>query len=165
MAKIRISRREADGEDFPRLCMRCGREADCDVSQKFAWMPGWVFVFLLFGMLPFLIVALITRKTMLIVAPMCADHAGHWRARKLYVWLGLLFWIAFGIALAALGDELPKDAGAPLVIFGIVGGLVWLISAAVFASGAIKASEIRDKSMDLVNVHRDFADAWNDEDD
>jgi hypothetical protein len=161
MARIRVSRREADGEDFPRLCMRCGQPADCDVSQTFAWMPGWVFVFLLLGLVPFLIVALITRKTMHVVAPMCHNHAGHWRVRKLYVWLGLLFWIALGIALIALGDQLPDTVKGPAILAGLLGGLVWLISAAVFAHGAIKASEIRDRGMDLVNVHRDFADAWN----
>jgi len=162
MAKIRIYRREADGDDFPRLCMRCGCEADCDVSQTFAWMPGWVFVLLLGGLLPFLIVALLTRKTMRVVAPMCQAHAGHWRVRKLYVGLGLLFWIAFGIALGALNKDLPDAAVGPLVLFGIFGALAWLVSAVVFTNGAIKASEIRDKSMDLVNVNRDFADAWND---
>ena len=162
MARIRIYRREADGEDFPRLCMRCGCEADCDVPQTFAWNPGWVWVFIFFGLLPLLIVMLVTRKTMHLVAPMCRDHAGHWRVRKLYVWLGLLFWIAFWIAFAVLDNSLPNAAKGPLVGLGLCGGLIWLVSAAIFANGAIKAAEIRDKGMDLVNVHRDFADAWND---
>ncbi len=40
MARIRVYRSEADGEDFPRLCMRCGQPAECDVPQTFAWVPG-----------------------------------------------------------------------------------------------------------------------------
>jgi hypothetical protein len=164
MAKICVYRYEADGEDFPRLCMRCGQSADCYVPQTFAWMPSWVFVFILFGLLPFLLIALLTRKTMRIVAPMCTQHAGHWRVRKLYVWLGLLFWIGYGIVLVALADEIPNDAQTPLILFGIFGGLIWLVSAAIYANGAIKASEIRNKGMDLVNVHKDFAKAWNNAD-
>ena len=164
MAKIRVYRYECDGEDFPRLCMRCGEPADCDVSQKFAWMPSWVFVFILLGLLPLLVAALITRKTMRVVAPMCERHAGHWRVRKLYVWFGLLFWVACGIALVAFSDRVPKDTMAYLVIAGFGGVFVWLISAAVFANAAIKPAVIRDKGIDLVNVHRDFADAWNDAD-
>jgi hypothetical protein len=163
MAKIRIYRHEADGEDFPRLCMCCGQPAECDVPQTFAWMPGWVHILILFGLAPWLIVALITRKTMRIVAPMCTQHAGHWHVRKLYVWLGLLFWIVYGFALIIFGDELPESAQGPMILGGILGGLIWLISAAIFANGAIKAAEIRDRGMELVNVHRDFADAWNSE--
>jgi hypothetical protein len=160
MAKIRVSRREADGDYFPRLCMRCGQPADCDVPQKFAWMPSWVMILILVGLAPWLIVALLTRKTMRVVAPMCTRHAGHWRVRKLYVWLGLFFWIAYGVALVAFSDHIPKDAMAYFVMGGFGGLLVWLVSAAILSNGAIRPSEIRDRGMDLINVHKDFADAW-----
>jgi hypothetical protein len=162
VARIRVYRSEADGEDFPRLCMKCGRPAECDVSQNFAWMPSWVHILLLAGWLPWLVVALVTRKTMRVVAPMCRQHAGHWRVRRLYVWLGLLFWLAYAVALVAVGGRLPESAMGPAILFGIFGGLAWLVTAAVFASKAIRASIIREKRMDLVNVHREFADAWND---
>jgi hypothetical protein len=162
MAKIRVYRNEADGEDFPRLCMCCGQPAECDVPQTFAWMPGWVHVFILFGLAPWLVAALVMRKTMRVVAPMCSQHAGHWRTRKLYVWLGLLFWIAYATALILFWDKLPESAQGPAILVGMIGSLVWLISAAIYANGAIKASDIRERGMELVNVNRDFADAWND---
>jgi hypothetical protein len=161
VARIRIYRSEASGEQFPRLCMKCGRRAEVDVPQTFSWMPSWVMILILLGWLPWLVVMLITRKTMRIVAPMCRDHAGHWRVRKAYVWLGLLFWIGYAVALVALGDALPEGAQGPAILAGIFGGLAWLVSAAVVMNGAIKAAEIREKSADLVNVNRDFADAWN----
>jgi hypothetical protein len=162
MARIRVYRNEADGEDFPRLCMKCGQPAECYVPQTFAWMPGWVHIFILFGLLPWLILALVMRKTMRIVAPMCHQHAGHWSVRKLYVWLGLLFWIAFAVALVAFGDALPEDMTGPAILGGIVGALVWLISAALFLNNAIKPVDIREKGMELVHVHPNFADEWND---
>lgn len=161
MSRIRVYRREADGEDFPRICMCCGQPAECDVPQTFAWMPGWVHVFILLGLLPWLLAALLTRKTMRVVAPMCLRHAGHWRNRKLYMWLGLLFWIAYFIGLAAYGDRLPESAKGPVILVGIMGGLAWLISAAIYANGAIKAAEIRDKGIELANVHKNFAREWN----
>jgi hypothetical protein len=168
MAKIRIYRHEADGEDFPRMCMRCGRAADCDVPQTFAWMPAWanalillIFVGLL-GLVAWIIASITVRKTMRVVAPMCLRHAGHWRVRKMYVLFGLLSWIAFGVALVVFADALPSGSKGPVILGGIFGAVAWLISAALVMNGAIKASEIRDKGMDLVNVHRDFADAWND---
>lgn len=162
MAKIRIPRREAGGESFPRLCMKCGQEADCDVPQTFAWMPSWVHILILLGLLPWLICCLVTRKTMRVVAPMCARHAGHWRVRKLYVWLGLLFWIAYAITIGVVWDDLSEGATGPLMGVGIFGGLIWLVSAALFANSAVKASLIHERGAELVNVSRDFADAWND---
>jgi hypothetical protein len=162
MARIRVYRSEADGESFPRMCMRCGRPAECDVPQTFAWMPGWVHIFILVGLLPWLIVALIMRKTMHVVAPMCRQHAGHWRVRRLYIWLGLLFFIATFIAIVAVGDRVPENVKNPIIFAALMGGLVWLVSGLIFVNGAIKASEIRDRGMDLVNVNRDFADVWND---
>jgi uncharacterized membrane protein YkvI len=159
-----VYRDEADGEDFPRLCMRCGEPADCDVKQTFAWMPSWVNVCILLGLLPWLVVMSLTRKTMRVVVPMCERHAGHWRVRRLYVGLGLLFWLAVLVGLCAVGDELPEDILFPLIGVSLLGALVWLVVGVILSNRAIKASEIRDRRMDLVNVHRHFADVWNDMD-
>ncbi len=74
MAKIRVYRYEAGGNDFPRMCMRCGEPADRDVPQTFSWMPGWVNVLILVGLLPWIVAALVLRKTMRVVAPMCRRH-------------------------------------------------------------------------------------------
>src|SRR5215470_12291730 len=128
MARIRVYRSEADGEGFPRLCMRCGQPAECDVPQTFAWMPGWVHVFILIGLLPWLIAALVTRKTMHIVAPMCQQHAGHWRVRKLYIWLGLLFWVALFVVIAVFADQLPAGVVEPLIFASLMIALIWLVT-------------------------------------
>jgi hypothetical protein len=61
MAKIRIYRYEADAEDMPRVCMKCGEETDDIRPQTFAWMPAWVHVLLFVGLLPWLLAALLTR--------------------------------------------------------------------------------------------------------
>jgi hypothetical protein len=162
MARIRVYRNEADGEDFPRLCMRCGEPAECDVPQTFSWMPGWVYAFLLLGLCPLLVAALITRKSMRVVAPMCLQHAGHWRVRKLFVGVGLFLCVAAFVGLAAVGDQLPEGVVVPAVAVTLLAALGWLIGGLVLSNNAIKAKVIGKSSMDLVNIHRGFADAWND---
>jgi hypothetical protein len=142
--------------------MRCGQPAECDISQTFAWTPSWVMILIFMGLGPWLIVSIMLRRTMRVVVPMCMQHAGHWRNRQLYVWLGLLFWIAYFIALIVGGEHLPEVVKIPVIVFGLCGGLVWLVSAAIYSNNAIKASEIRDKGIELVNVNRDFADEWRD---
>jgi hypothetical protein len=142
--------------------MRCGEPAECDVPHTFAWTPSWVPILLLAGLAPWLIVMLVTRKTMHVVVPMCLRHAGHWRVRLLYLWLGLFFWIAFFIGLGVIWKDLPEEFGTPILLACILGGLAWLIAGAILTKNAIKASDIRERRMELVNVHKDFARAWTD---
>lgn len=161
MARIRVYRDEANGKDFPRMCMCCGRPAEVDVPHNFAWMPSWVMIFIFFGLLPWLLVMFFTRKTMRVVVPMCLQHQGHWRVRMLYVWLGLLFWITYVIALVVSNDEIPTGTMTILIVAGLLGALVWLVSAAIWMNNAIKPLEIRDKGIELTNVNKNFAHAWN----
>jgi hypothetical protein len=160
MASIKVYRDEADGDYFPRVCMRCGAPADADVSQNFAWMPPWVHILLFIGLAPWLIVALILRRTMRVMAPMCDRHRGHWRVRKLYIWLGLLFWVVLAVGLIALANRLPQDAVTPLLAACLFGSLLWLVVGLVLVHGSIRATEITDKRIELSNVHKAFAAAW-----
>ncbi|MCI0699798.1 MAG: hypothetical protein L0241_01765 [Planctomycetia bacterium] len=160
MATIRVYKDEAHGDLFPRVCMRCGQLANHDVPQNFAWMPPWVHILLFAGLAPWLIVALILRKTMRVTAPMCDRHRGHWRIRKLYIGLGLLFWIALAIGLIAFSDQLPEDAVMPAFAFGIFGSLFWLVVGLFLVNGSIRATEITENRIELSNVHKAFAQAW-----
>ena len=161
MAKIRVYRREAGGKYFPRVCMKCGREADRDVPNTFTWVPSWVHVLILLGLAPWLIVALVMRKSMAVVVPMCDRHAGHWRVRKLYMWLGLLFWVVYAVGFVVLENRVPEAARTPLALAGIIGSLVWLVSMAIFMYSAIRANTITDDWADLVGVDKEFAREWN----
>jgi hypothetical protein len=160
VATIRVYHDEKDGGDFPPLCMRCGADAEASVPQKFAWMPPWVHVFILLGLLPWLLAAALTRRTMRVTAPMCARHVNHWLSRKLYIGLGLLWWIGFAIVFAVFADHLPKDAVAPIGAAALVGALVWLLIGVVLAHRAIRAAEIRESGIELANVNKEFARAW-----
>ena len=160
MGRIRVYRPEAGGKHFPRMCMRCGQPAEVDVQQTFIWMPGWVSILILAGLAPWIIVGLLLRRTMRVVVPMCHRHAGHWWKRKLFVWLGLVFWIVFGIALVTFSDRIPKDSMGPVILSAFAGMLMWFLIAGLLMNNAIRAAEINDKRVDLVNVNRDFADEW-----
>ncbi|HJZ59452.1 MAG TPA: hypothetical protein VKE74_31195 [Gemmataceae bacterium] len=161
MATIRIYDDETDGELFPRMCLRCGADADHDVSQTFAWMPPWVHILILAGLAPWLIVCLILRKSMRVRVPMCERHRNHWRNRKLLIWLGLLFWVLVGVAGVVLLDRMDRDSANMVLAVGLFGGLFWLVLALILVNQSIRAGEITDRWIELVHVHRDFRDTWN----
>ncbi len=160
MARIRVYRREADGE-FPRICVRCGQPGGCRCAANIRLDAE-----LGSRLHPLGVAALAPRLAHHApvdarCCPMCQEHAGHWRNRKLYLLLGLLFWIGYVVGLVALGNELPEAAQGPLALVGVIGALIWLISAAIYSSNAIKASKSTTRGIRLVNVHKDFADEWN----
>ncbi len=160
MSLIRVYHRETDGESFPPLCMRCGADSDRMVSQTFSWMSGWVHVLLLVGLLPWLIGALITRKTARMTLPLCARHVNHWLYRTLYVFLGLFFWIAMAVLLIAFSKEIPDQLREPAIAACVFGALFWLIGGLILTTSAIRAAVINDFGVKLTNVNKDFAKAW-----
>lgn len=160
MAKIRVYKDEADGDEFPRMCVKCGADADLDVRQKFSWYPQWVIVIVLASPLIALIVAMILTKRMTVTLPVCHRHRNHWLNRQLFVWLGLLFWVVYLIAAIAVADQLPKDTTPVLIGTGIFGFLGWLVAAVVFHNSGVKPREITDKYIELIKVNPAFADEW-----
>jgi len=160
MARILIYRDETDGDYFPHRCVCCGVETERQVKNTFTWMPAWVNILILAGLMPWLIVALVMRKSMRISLPICDRHRGHWRARRMYVWLGLLLWIAYTITLSMLFKQLPEDfanAGIVILIFGV---LIWLMLGMVYTNSGISAREITDKWAELGKVNDLFAKEW-----
>lgn len=161
MAKIRVYRDEARGEEFPPLCVKCGNEEETTTTQHFAWVPQWVIIIILAGFLPWLIVMAIFRKSMRVTLPVCNRHRNHWLNRKLFVRLGLLFWMGYAIALFVVRVDLPKDASSLGLGILIFGGLAWLIAAAIYSNSGIKPAEITDRYIELVRVNKAFAKEWN----
>ncbi len=160
MALVRIYDDERDGEDFPDMCMKCGGETNLLVPKTFVWSPSWANLFIFIGLLPWVIVVLVTRKTMRVQVPLCQQHTGHWLYRNLYIGLGLLFWICAVILLALTAKQLPESAVTAGIAFCVFGGLTWLISGAIYANSAIRASKITEFGIELANVNKDFAQEW-----
>jgi hypothetical protein len=160
LAIIEIRNREASGESFPPLCARCGADSERSVRQTFSWMPSWVNLLIFIGLLPWLIVCLVTRKSIRVGMPMCSRHVHHWRNRSLFVWLGLLFWTVLVIVFAVVYQDIPADAVSPIVAACILGALTWLMIALILQTKAIRAAEITSYGAEIANVNKQFAEAW-----
>lgn len=162
MARIEIENREADGEDFPRMCIYCGRETENLVPHTFSWMPPWVNICIFAGLLPWIIVMLVVRKTMRVRVPLCQRHTNHWALRSQYVWVGLGVWFLLFCSFGVFHDSLPEGFFTPVLAALLVGVFFWLVAGLIFASSAIRASEIDDFGADITNVNREFAREWRD---
>src|SRR5688572_8053443 len=99
MAQVRLTSEGFGVQDLPPLCMVCGNSADLRQWRRFAWHPGWVYLLLLFGVLPWIIGAMFTSRTAHINAPLCTRHVNHWRKRTFFIVSGILGLLGILIAV------------------------------------------------------------------
>ena len=133
--------------------------------KQFSWNPPWVFILLFAGLLPLLIVAMITTKKMRMHAPFCDEHKGHWSSRTKWSWLGFGLVFLAGVAtimVSASGLD-SNNTLFGLACAGTIGlGVVWLIAAAILGNTGIRPTEITDRSITLTNVSPEFVRAMED---
>jgi hypothetical protein len=153
--------------DLPPVCMVCGVEATTTTRQTFRWHPPWVIVLILVSIPIWVIVALILTKTMTVHAPVCEEHRGYWRRRKLIAWLPVLsgvtlFGVGAAVMIGAGNDPRLQDIGLYVMLGGALWFFVTLIAAAIVLRGGVRATEITDDEVRLAGVHPEFVDALRD---
>jgi hypothetical protein len=156
MATTRLGRYEVERKQLPELCMRCGEPATTHKSRNFAWVPPWVIVTIVAGLLPYIIVAAVLTKRMRVSVPLCDAHKNHWRIRSLIILLAFVAILALVGLDVAFGD---KDFVAILIIATLIAGFGWLVLVAVLQTTAIRPTEITDRSITLRGVAETFSDA------
>lgn len=112
------------GAALPTRCVRCNRPATWTGRIKLSWNPPWIYLTFLLSLLVLVIVALFTRKTAVVVMPLCEIHR-----RRRAVWrVAAGITILVGLLLMGLGWLISLDAG---VIGLVLGALVALIGAVI----------------------------------
>jgi hypothetical protein len=138
----------------------CGEPADIRKTRKFSWHSPLAYLGLLAGVLPFIIIALVLTKRMVVKVPLCQIHKNHWTWRSLVV-LGSLF----AIAMLGIGtfiyqtDQPPGNDSTWLCLGWVLLLIVWLVAAAIIQGTAIRPTEITDRSIRLTKIHPAFIDA------
>lgn len=163
MAQVRLGRYEVEEKQLPMVCMRCGAPAVVLRKKNFAWHPQWVFILLLFGLLPMFIVALILTKRMKVAAPFCAEHKNHWNIRMAIGFGGFVALVLFGFArlfvLAQMGRK-GDDLMGLFCLGWFLLLLIWFIAnLIIMGSTSVRATEITDRSITLNGVCPKFVHA------
>src|SRR4051794_36566346 len=103
MPSVRLDRYEAENGEMPQVCMRCGEPATTVTARTFSWYPSWVMILFFCGLLPYILVAWLTTKRMLVRLPLCDQHENHWRWRSQVTWGGLALLVLLGVAAVVAG--------------------------------------------------------------
>jgi hypothetical protein len=161
VAKVRLQGYGGPIEGLPEVCLRCGAPGTVFKRKTFSWFPGWIYVLLVTGLVPFLVVALVLTRRRTVEAPLCAEHKNHWLIRQLVVLLSFLFLIVVGLGTFVALGTFADEGGFDLVCFGwFILLIAWLILAAVMQMTAIRPIKITDTTITLVGVCDEFVQAY-----
>ena len=148
------------GGAVPEVCARHGRPAARRRKTVFrSHTPRWVYLLLLFGVLPFAIVAVALQKRVKAPTwPFCAD-CGRMRTRRLLIGIGLVVLaVAAVVAVSALLPPNDSSAGSIVLVFVLVLiaglGVASTASSAPIASGYVSND---GNTVHLRRAHQRFA--------
>lgn len=164
MAMVTIDVEDTEG-NLPRVCAVSGEPTDDLYTRSFTYTPSWTAIFIIFGLLPAVILAAIVRKRMRVELPIAQEFQNHWSKRVWRTCLGLVGAIGLGFGAFALFSSLaPKGGPDPDMTGYACAGccatiFVWIVAALYMNHTAIRATYISEYEITLTNVHEDFADA------
>jgi hypothetical protein len=151
VARTAATVEDLEAGNLPSVCAKTGEPADGYVSIEFTSTPGWTWILLLFGIVPFLIAQYFSRLRVVGILPM-SDVALR-RARS-YRWIyrGLF---AVGVALFGIGLAMQASAVALSGLAALVGALLF---AAVGRPFVWPSGRLSGEWVWLSFVHARFAD-------
>lgn len=119
----------ADGGSVPaRGCVICGSSQASPHERKFVYTPPWVYIGLLGGLLPLVILAVVGQKKARVWVPLCRECLRRWRVG--HVGLGLYALLGFVGVPWLCGVVLDALVGKDGMWIGVALGLVlWVVGA------------------------------------
>jgi hypothetical protein len=160
MAELRLKESQTTGDRMPMVCMVCSEPAVKHYRKNFSWVPGWVHICILAGVLPWAIIVAILTKRMWVDVPVCEQHRGYFWKRTAAGILSFLLLAAVSIGAAVLLDEMgAKDAVGYVCLGSGVLFIGWVITLFVIQTKTLRPKEITDRAITLACVHEGFVSA------
>lgn len=165
MAQLRLDLHDAVSE-MPAVCMRCGEPATVIKTAKLWWHPAWVWVFIVFGYLPYWLVANWLAKWAEVQAPFCPRHQWHWISRFVVVMGSFLLFVAILVGALMLVVDMAQPRQDQALKFLGIGAVVlivvWFLIFISAANTGIRAKEITGEEILLYGVSDEFVAAMED---
>lgn len=167
MASIKLRGRDGElTERLPKVCMFCGEPSAQRIEKKFTWNPGWVHVLILAGVVPYLIVLVVTQKAMRVRVPVCKEHKSPWlwynvvQGVAVIVFIGLM--ILLGVLCGMAEDHGDGWAGFICLLgFGsVLGFLILALGLHLWGKKLIHPEEITDRTITLGGVSEEFYESF-----
>lgn len=111
-----------EGADVPHVCVLSGREADGTTEFRLSYTPGWTFILLLFGILPFFVASWFAAQRVTLHLPVERAARDRLRGRRQLAAVGFAGGLAAVVGGLAMSSTVLTWAGVALAL----AGLLWL---------------------------------------
>jgi hypothetical protein len=139
---------------LPDRCIHTNNPAEGNRLQRnLSWHhPAWYITILACGLLPYIIIALVTRKTAIIHIGLSTERLARRRRAIMTAWGVTLF----GLALVGIGIAYSEDRSTIMLIpAGTIFALIGLVIGVVGAR-AVSVKKITDDHIWLKDIHPDY---------
>lgn len=159
MGEATVWGRELASSSLPGVCVVTGVPTDSTARVRFRTVPGWTWVFIIFGLLPVIIIQLLTQKTARGRVPMIPARRRwillvQWTTAVAIVFAVVLVIVGAGQSDQSLGGTLALTGGLLLLAgigLGVVGGAIVRVRGRVYQD-----PRVPDRWVVLHGVHPDF---------
>jgi hypothetical protein len=134
---------------YDPVCMKTGRPHEKWVKQIFTYVPPWVYILIVGGVLPLLIVYLIVRKQAIIYLPVVKSAS----KKRTLMMTGTATFLVFGFVVTTYGISDPRALpyGLALLALGFFMGFKGMSTVWVRSRLSQDATTVR-----LIGLHPDF---------
>jgi hypothetical protein len=153
--QITLTTDEVQPGVLPPICMICGEATNRTSWIHFTWAPMWThgMLFIWCTIWPWLIMRIVTHRSMSAVVPLCRLHANHWTKRRMVLPLGIALTFASMLIVMFTGDGSPP-IWALLIPFALLIGS--LVLSARLAFRGTRVTEITNVDITFKEVHAAF---------
>ena len=105
---------------LPPNCVKCGRPTQDTMNKTFWWHNPVLLLIALISPLIYVIVALIVRKSCKMNVPICEEHRGSYKTKRLVGGLMMAGCIPVPIAVGVIGNGSDASVGIAVVLFFVL---------------------------------------------
>jgi hypothetical protein len=105
---------------LPPRCVLCNHPTSFRLDRDFSWHPFFYYIFLLLGVLPYFLIALLVRRKVHLAIPLCTNHEAA-RRRRMGIAVAVIGTSSLLLAIPAVFDKLVLLAaiGFPGLLVGL----------------------------------------------
>jgi hypothetical protein len=126
MAEVRFHNSQLSAQAFPDVCAKSGEPAAGRIKMTLAWAPPWAAIFILFGVLPFIIVYYLAGKRVKFQVPAAQRFVTRRSIGRFVLWAGFLGGLALLGYGAAEGSGAAAGYGVLIAFLGLLVGSIWM---------------------------------------
>lgn len=155
MAAVIITREQAEYDQLPHICLRCGNPATVRQDKTFSKRQEWTSSILLGG-LPSLLLGLVFRDRMAVRVPLCDKHKHHFHWQTGILWGGLAVVLTLLFACFAMIGNVPDKIMENSFIGVGAFALFWVVVLLINQLSGIAPAKIDSHQALIMGVSEKF---------